>query len=286
MNVKFENTLPNVEQPKISCFFGHNPPPLLTHQHIHDEIELLYIKSGSAIAEINSDSIPINEGNVLLLNRLLAHNYSNISKDFECIILQFKPQTVFDNKMIALKYLVPFYHTAKFNYYLNTFKDDAAQEIYECLNEILENCANKSAQGQDLILNSLLMKLLYVTHKHDVYNLSDSGLSEKEKSIKRIINLQKYVNTHYAEALSVSFACEYVKLDYHYFSRLFKQETGKNFIDYLNSVRIMNAQQQLAFGNQSIAFIAQNVGFQNPSYFNRVFKSLCGVTPKEYRMNR
>lgn len=286
MNVKFENTLPNVEDPKISCFMGSNPPSLITHQHIHDEVEIIYIKSGSVIAEIDTDSLNLTAGSVLFINRLLAHNYSNISNDFECIILQFKPQTVFDNKMIPLKHLFPFYHTATFHYYLNTYNDDAANDIYKCLAEIHESATEKFDSAQDLILNALLIKLLYITHKYDVYNLRDSNLSEKEKSIKRIISLQKYVNLHYAEPLTVSFACEYVNLDYHYFSRIFKQETGKNFIDYLNSVRIMNAQQQLVSTNQSISFISQNVGFQNASYFNRVFKSFCGVTPKEYRMNR
>ena len=286
MNVKFENTQPNVENPKISCFSGHNPPSLITHQHIHDEIEIIYIKKGSAYAEIDTESIYLAEGNILFINRLLAHNYSNISKDFECIIMQFRPQTVFDNKMVEIKHLIPFYHTSTFHYYINTYNDTIAHEIHTCLSDILEVCNEKFDLAQDLILNSLLIKLLYITHKYDIYNLGERNLTEREKSIKRIINLQKYINAHYAEALTVSFACEYVKLDYHYFSRLFKQETGKNFIDYLNSVRIINAQQLLTSTNQSIAFISQNVGFQNPSYFNRVFKSLCGITPKEYRINR
>lgn len=286
MNVKFENTLPNIENPKISCFSGQNPPSLITHQHIHDEIEIIYVKSGSAFAEIDTQTIHLTEGNILIINRLLAHNYSDISKNFDCIILQFKPQTVFDNKMVEIKHLIPFYRTATFHYYLNTYNDEFATEFYNCLSDILKVCNEKFDSAQDLILNSLLIKLLYITHKYDIYNLQESNLSEKEKSLKRIINLQKYVNSHYAEALSVSFACEYVKLDYHYFSRLFKQETGKNFIDYLNSVRIMNAQQLLTSTNKSIAFISQSVGFQNPSYFNRVFKSLCGVTPKEYRISR
>ena len=286
MNVKFETTLPNIEEPKICCFSGANPPSLITHQHIHDEVEILYVKRGSIIAEIDTDSLTLTTGSILFINRLLAHNYRSISKDFECIILQFKPQTIFDNKMISLKHLFPFYHTANFHYYLNTYNDEAANEISNCLREIYESSTENFDSAQDLILNALLIKLLYITHKYDIYNLLDRNLSEKEKSIKRIIGLQKYVNSHYAESLTVSFACEYVNLDYHYFSRIFKQETGKNFIDYLNSVRIMNAQQQLISTNQSIAYISQNVGFQNPSYFNRVFKSLCGVTPKEYRSNR
>lgn len=283
MNVKFENTAPNVEEPKISCFGGHNPPSLFTHEHIHDEIELLYVRSGTAVAEILTNRIYLSRGNVLFINRLLNHNYSNLSKDFDCIILQFKPQNVFDNKTVDLKYLVPFYRTASFSYYLNNLNDDAASELASCLDEILKNCTVQPEPGQDLILNSLLLRLLHISHKYDIYSLSSGKLSEKEKSLKRILNLQKYINSHYAETLTVSFACEYVKLDYHYFSRLFKQETGKNFIDYLNSVRIMNAQQLLTSSNQSISLISQSVGFQNPSYFNRVFKAICGVTPKEYR---
>ena len=68
-----------------------------------------------------------------------------------------------------------------------------------------------------------------------------------------------------------------------YFSSLFKKETGVNFSTYLSQVRIEESKKLLKNTNYTIMQIAMEVGFEDQSYFTKVFKNNTGLTPKEFR---
>ena len=68
-----------------------------------------------------------------------------------------------------------------------------------------------------------------------------------------------------------------------YFSRIFRQETGSSFKEYLNALRIEKSKVLLLSGNLSVAEVCTLCGFNDQSYFCRTFKSLCGTTPDKFR---
>jgi AraC-like DNA-binding protein len=74
-----------------------------------------------------------------------------------------------------------------------------------------------------------------------------------------------------------------VNVSANYFSTLFKQATGLNFADYVARVRVEKAKNLLQNPNLRISEIAFDVGFQSLSQFNRSFRRIAGVSPKEYR---
>ena len=64
---------------------------------------------------------------------------------------------------------------------------------------------------------------------------------------------------------------------------IFKQMTGQNLIKYITDLRMYKARRMVADGNLKISQIAKNCGYDNPSYFNKLFKNYFGVTPRQYR---
>ena len=74
-----------------------------------------------------------------------------------------------------------------------------------------------------------------------------------------------------------------VDISPYYFSKLFKEDTGVNFIEYLTSVRIQEAKRLLLDGERSIKDICIEIGYQDPNYFSRIFKKHTGVTPTEFK---
>lgn len=74
-----------------------------------------------------------------------------------------------------------------------------------------------------------------------------------------------------------------VEISPFYFSKLFKEETGENFIDYLTSVRINKAKDLLKDTSMSVKEISMDVGYGDPNYFSRLFKKTVGLTPTEFR---
>ncbi|WP_214630668.1 response regulator transcription factor [Paenibacillus agaridevorans] len=98
-----------------------------------------------------------------------------------------------------------------------------------------------------------------------------------------VTHAKKYIADHYSEQIRLRDVSERLYVNANYFSSVFKRETGKNFIDYLNEVRINESKKLLLYTEHRVFEISLLVGFGNFSYYNKMFKRLCGVTPQTYR---
>ena len=94
-----------------------------------------------------------------------------------------------------------------------------------------------------------------------------------------------YINEHYNEDINLETIANIVHLNPSYFSSIFKKEVGVSFSNYLNKIRIEQSKLLLKNTDSSIVEIALEVGFEDQSYFSKVFKNLTKMTPKQYRQN-
>lgn len=92
-----------------------------------------------------------------------------------------------------------------------------------------------------------------------------------------------YISEHFNEPINLEDVASHVHLHPSYFSTMFKQSTGSSFKEYLNMVRIEESKRLLSNTDFSIIDIAVAVGFEDQSYFSKVFKKYTGLTPKQYR---
>lgn len=96
-------------------------------------------------------------------------------------------------------------------------------------------------------------------------------------------NCMDYIERHVSDSLSVKSVAEGTGYTGYYISRLFHRETGTTIGDYIKARKIEYAKRLLKETNDSIGSISEQLGFSSPSYFASVFRSLTGVTPKEFR---
>ncbi|SDE02489.1 Helix-turn-helix domain-containing protein [Paenibacillus sp. UNCCL117] len=94
-----------------------------------------------------------------------------------------------------------------------------------------------------------------------------------------------YLEKNYAADISLDALADKLNISRSYLSRYFKEKTGENFVDYVNSVRIEKAKKLLLQPDIRILDAAQLVGYQNANSFNRMFKKFTGSTPSEFRRN-
>ncbi len=108
--------------------------------------------------------------------------------------------------------------------------------------------------------------------------------TRREEQSESIISKAKaYIKENFAKELSLDEISRVVNISPYYFSKLFKEESGENFIEYLTRVRISRAKELLSNPALSIKEICGMAGYSDPNYFSRIFKKQEDVTPSEYR---
>ena len=161
----------------------------------------------------------------------------------------------------------------------------------ELVKIFFENIGIQSKEGDNL-KERLLMSVnqcytilnlkMLLKQKLGEYLETSRKLLETE-SIRPIRKAKKYIGEHYAEKIVLEDIAELVDLNPVYFSVLFKKETGMNFSVYLIHIRMEHAKQMLRKGNETIAAIAEQVGYKDSRYFSQTFAKTVGVKPALYR---
>ena len=107
--------------------------------------------------------------------------------------------------------------------------------------------------------------------------------SEANRYSKPVQEIIEYVKNHYGEKIVMGDIAKRIHLSRTYISVLFKKETGENFSDYLQRVRLDHAGVFLKTTGKSIKEIANDTGFFDSAHFNRSFKEYYKCSPIEYR---
>lgn len=94
---------------------------------------------------------------------------------------------------------------------------------------------------------------------------------------------REYIRENFRKNINMAIVANKVSMNYSYFSTLFKEKTGLNFVDYLTHVRMEEAKKLLLDPEIKIYEITALIGYDHPKHFTRVFKNHFGMSPKEYR---
>jgi len=106
------------------------------------------------------------------------------------------------------------------------------------------------------------------------------------KHVDAIYKAKQYVRLNYMNKITLEEVAAHIYLSPSYFSKIFKEETKHGFVEYLNNVRVEHGKKLLLTDDIELSDISNIVGFEDQSYFTRVFKKLTGVTPGKFRQKR
>ena len=91
-----------------------------------------------------------------------------------------------------------------------------------------------------------------------------------------------YMSEHFSENITLHDISNLVGVSVQYFSKIFKEEVGCNYVDWLNSLRINRAKELMESTQMTIKEVGFQVGYNDPNYFSRIFKRYEGIAPTEY----
>jgi two-component system response regulator YesN len=128
-------------------------------------------------------------------------------------------------------------------------------------------------------LNHWLAKAL-IRFTNTVFDVSESKHSE---IIKKVMD---YIRSNYMKKLTLNDISNYVNFSVSYLSRIFKEETGENLSAFINRIRVENSKMLLLNNEIPLIEVSYLCGFDDQSYYSKVFKKITGVTPGRFREKR
>ena len=140
----------------------------------------------------------------------------------------------------------------------------------------------KKAVGYEFFVQGQLMCMLGSIIKSNYYYTENDIPASDIKKIRKFKKVLSYIEQHYREPITLEDLAKQCDMNRNYFCRAFKEYTRKTPVEYLNYYRIESACEQIVGTDEKLIDIAMNCGFNDYSYFIKVFKSQKGVTPRDY----
>ena len=139
-------------------------------------------------------------------------------------------------------------------------------------------------------------QIFSATHISDIYSTREKAMNllnyillelndavQLESNNKHIIDIIKFINEHISEPITLSTVSDRINLTKEYVSHIFKKETGKTVTDYINERKMMIAKEMLLCSKYELTDISTRLGYDNYSYFSKLFKKQFGTSPSAIR---
>lgn len=249
--------------------------------HWHQEIEIVHVLDGRMEIGIGKDVYSLRTGDLLLISSCEVHNFYPNPLGCRKIILQVgKP--MFDSYADHV-----FSHKLAFPMLRPGDADDARGKLYGLLERQIAGIYREweaGGPGHELSIKARMNDLAAAIVRH--MPMEAVPLQERTKRLEQLERLDKvlkHIERDYAADITLSGAADVAGFSPTYFSRFFKEATGSNFVDYVNTFRANVALHLLEESELSVTDIAYRSGFNSIETFNRVFKRVNGEPPTKVR---
>lgn len=252
--------------------------------HCHNCLELNLVESGTGSYIIGGRLYPVCPGDLFVINNSERHLAIHKEEPLTLTVIVLDSDYVWQK--YGQDYLKPFYQRKDNFSNRITSESDEYTKMYQAISCIKEEAQCQKAGWQMVTEASvnLLLSFLY-RYYHEKQELSD-WRGNMQHSQGRISNILSYIDTHFTEGITLEQLAKETSMSRTYLCKCFKEITGQTLFTYLEQVRVQYACYLLQTSDLPIAVVAVEAGFDNVSYFNRVFKRCCGCTPGQYRKGK
>ena len=252
--------------------------------HKHNYIEFNYVYEGTLTEIIDNKRLTLKKGELIFLNRHIEHKIERAGKNDICINFIIKPEffnyifSVLQEDNIVSKFFITTLYT---NYdageYLY-FKVSENKEIQDILEKIIVEIYKDTIMSQvtiKLLVALLLVELIRNPNDMEIYSVDNF-----EKVL--IISIFKYIEDNYKNGTLTEISRILNQPDYK-LSKLIKKHTNMTFKELIQDRKLNKSIELLKFDNLSVVEVIEMIGYENPTYFYKIFKEKYGMTPKEYK---
>ena len=255
-------------------------------EHTHNYVEMIYMCSGSTHHVINGEDVILKQGELLILNQNavqeiypagegdVAVNFIILPEffDYGLKMMETEENQLRDFIVDCLRgenHLAGYLH----------FKVAGVLPVQNLLENLIWTIVNKQPNKRSI--NQATMGLLFLQLMNHMDKMETDAASEQQKFIIRVLS---YVEEHYKSGELTELA-EELHFDIYWLSKEIKKRTGKTYTDLVQAKRLSQAAYLLRTTAMNVMDISMAVGYDNISYFHRIFQKKYGMTPRRYRIS-
>lgn len=249
--------------------------------HTHDYIEAIYMCKGKTTQIINGKPLALAEGELLFLGQNAKQEILPAGEGDIAVNFIIKP-AFFDKTLEMLgaedtplkQFLLQSLFAGENQSYLH-FRVAHVLPVQNLIENLLWALLNNTANKRNI--NQTTMGLLFM----QLLGHTDKLVYEARED-RAIMDIFRYIEEHYKDG-SLADAASRLHYDFYWLSHEIKNRTGKTYTEHLQEKRLSQASFLLKNTTLSVDEIALAVGYENKSYFHRIFAAKYGTTPKKYR---
>lgn len=254
--------------------------------HFHEECQLVYVMESQGKRIIGDSIEPFASDEVVLLGPQIPHVWYNDKHYFEHQSSEVHARSIalFFNAAKILRELAMFAPVHKLESVLQKARRGMKFEgqSKEMLKELLLQISMK--KGLDRVITLLnIFKILDQSSEYQL--LASEGYTNKYLSNdkERIDKVFHFIFEHFRKDIALNDVAAIANMNRQAFCRYFKSRTQKTFVEFLNEVRVSHACRLLTESSRPVADLAYDCGFNSMTNFNRIFKEIKGVSPRQFR---
>ncbi|HHV96059.1 MAG TPA: helix-turn-helix transcriptional regulator [Clostridiaceae bacterium] len=269
-----------------------------TNVHTHDYMQIWYVKKGCIKHTVEGKSNILVKGTIFIIPPFAVHKVEPVDdiegEDVNIIGCEFV--TDFINESIIYNLDDPSINSSLFDFaYLEPFlvstedikpglllTGNVQSKVEALLEDMLYEFTNEE-KYYEIHIKADLLKLLAIISREYEKKDNEKGLQVFYRYRDAINNTIKHIDENYNMDFNLEDASRMAMMSPAYFSFIFKQITGKTFVEYKNTLRIAKAIDLMKDPNLSITDICYTVGFNDTAYFSKIFKKHTGISPSQYR---
>ncbi len=231
--------------------------------HVHSNVELIYMLEGTVEATVNGNSYTLKKGDLFFVFPNQVHYYENYN-NLDCVMTVFNP-AICGQLGDAFSSNVP------------------SENVIECgENSDVPYIIKKIDEKRESPFFENVVSAYYMLISDEIFSRTEMT-TQITASQELIFSVIQYCVNNYRERITLDSVSKELSISKYYISRIFSEKINMNFKDYVNGLRIREAQHMLVTTSRPISEIALDIGFSSFRSFNRLFKETVGMTPSDYR---
>lgn len=250
--------------------------------HWHDQMELVYIKKGQGTVTVNLIPYPVSAGYIVPILPGELHSIDGDPSgpmEYENIIFSLTLLDTPDENEWCHTHIIEALRRGTLTFPRPICPGTVFHASVSGALDTADAACEKMESGYSLIVKSQLFLML-----HALYTFREEAVPSKHSRHAKVLKpVFTWVKAHFQDSISVAEAAKITGYSPAHFMRIFRQETGQTFLQFLNDYRLSAAGYYLKETDDPVGKIASECGFDNFSYFIRSFRRKYGVSPRQYR---